>query len=75
MSAARRCLSMKKGEDSYVFWFHEGQESDLLSAFLTLADDETTSFDWFDAAVMSYQLGRPLSRETLEQSRQAGGLA
>ena len=32
----------------------------VLDAFATMANAREASFDWFDAAVMSYQMGRHL---------------
>jgi hypothetical protein len=63
MSPAQRCLSMVKGEHRYVFRYEEGCESDLLSSFVALANDPDSEFDWFDAAVLSYQMGQQLARE------------
>ena len=63
MSPATRCLSMVKGEQRYVFRYAEGCESELLSSLVALANDPDTEFDWFDAAVLSYQMGQQLARE------------
>jgi hypothetical protein len=54
---------MVKGEHRYVFRYFEGHESDLLASFVALATDPDSEFDWFDAAVLSYQMGHQLSRE------------
>ena len=63
MKPAQRCLSMVKGEHRYVFRYVEGCEAELLSAFVASANDPDSEFDWFDAAVLSYQMGQQLSRE------------
>jgi hypothetical protein len=63
MSPASRCLSMVKGEHRYVFRYVEGCESELLGSFVALANDPESEFDWFDAAVLSYQMGQQLARE------------
>ncbi len=63
MSPAQRCLSMVKGTHRYVFRYAEGRESELLGSFVALANDPHNEFDWFDAAVLSYQMGQQLSRE------------
>jgi hypothetical protein len=63
MSPAQRCLSMVKGRHRYVFRYVDGCESELLGSFVALANDPDSEFDWFDAAVLSYQLGQQLSRE------------
>lgn len=62
MSAAQRCLSMVKGRQRFVFRYAEGRESELLAALVALANNPDSEFDWFDAAVLSYQLGHRLSR-------------
>ena len=38
----------------------------MIDAFASLAADRSSRFDWFDAAVLSYQMGRRLETE-LEQ--------
>lgn len=63
MSPEQRCLSMVKGRHRYVFRYPDGCESELLGSFVNLANDPDSEFDWFDAAVLSYQLGQQLSRE------------
>jgi hypothetical protein len=63
MNPAQRCLSMVKGRQRYVFRYMEGCEPDLLGSFVALANDPESEFDWFDAAVLSYQMGQQLSKE------------
>ena len=63
MSAAQRCLSMVKGPHRFVFRYAEGREAELLASFVALANDADSEFDWFDAAVLSYQMGRQLTHE------------
>jgi hypothetical protein len=58
MDADRRCLSLAKGRHRYVFWYHEGQEASLLASLVQLAAEPGCEFDWFDAAVLSYQMGK-----------------
>ena len=58
MNTRRRCLSLAKGRHRYVFRYCEGQESRLLASFVQLAEDPQADFDWFDAAVLSYQMGK-----------------
>jgi hypothetical protein len=61
-----RQLSLVKGEERFVFRYRTGHESEVIDAFASLASDDTSSFDWFDAAVLSYQLGRRIESD-LEQ--------
>lgn len=53
-------LSLVKGGQRYVFRYRPGGEADVINAFAELAGDDESQFDWFDAAVLSYQLGRRL---------------
>lgn len=60
MKDAIRQLSLVKGEHRYLFRYHPGNEADVIGAFANLASNGSTGFDWFDAAVLSYQMGRRL---------------
>jgi hypothetical protein len=61
-----RQLSLVKGQHRYVFRYEPGREADIIAAFASLAADEKTEFDWFDAAVLSYQMGRRLELDLEE---------
>lgn len=58
-----RQLSLVKGEERFVFRYQAGQEAEIIDAFATLASNRNSRFDWFDAAVLSYQMGRRLETE------------
>ena len=58
-----RQLSLVKGSQRYVFRYQAGQEADVIDAFASLAGEKGSAFDWFDAAVLSYQMGRRLEKE------------
>ena len=58
-----RQLSLVKGEERFVFRYPPGQEAQVIDAFASLAADQSSDFDWFDAAVLSYQMGRRLETE------------
>ncbi len=62
MSVVRQ-LSLVKGEERFVFRYQTGQEAEVIDAFASLASKSTSDFDWFDAAVLSYQMGRRLETE------------
>ena len=62
MSVIRQ-LSLVKGEERFVFRYQAGQEAEVIDAFAAMAGDPARSFDWFDAAVLSYQMGRRLEKE------------
>ena len=59
MDAVRQ-LSLVKGKHRYVFRYQTGREADIIAAFAAMAADNENDFDWFDAAVLSYQMGRRL---------------
>lgn len=69
MDGQRRCLSLAKGRHRYVFDYHEGCESELLASFVELAERPDADFDWFDAAVLSFQMGKGIG---YPQGRRAG---
>ena len=58
-----RHLSLVKGEDRFVIRYAAGLETDVIDALASLASDPASDFDWFDAAVLSYQMGRRLEME------------
>lgn len=58
-----RQLSLVKGEERFIFRYQRGQEAHVIDEFASLAQDTKSDFDWFDAAVLSYQMGRRLETE------------
>jgi hypothetical protein len=60
---AIRQLSLVKGQERFVFRYQSGHEAEVIDAFSSLASDKSSRFDWFDAAVLSYQMGRRLETE------------
>jgi hypothetical protein len=69
MKAVRQ-LSLVKGAERFVFRYSVGDEARVIDAFATTASDRNSGFDWFDAAVLSYQMGRRLETELDEVARQ-----
>lgn len=67
-----RQLSLVKGEERFVFRYRSGQEAEVVDAFAELASKNESSFDWFDAAVLSYQMGRRLETELDQLAMQVG---
>ncbi len=61
-----RQLSLVKGKHRYLFRYQAGCEADIITAFAGLASDPEQEFDWFDAAVLSYQMGRRLEMDLEE---------
>ena len=56
-------LSLKKHDETYIFRYHPGSEQTLLDTIVATANDRGNSFDWFDAAVLSFQLSKHLVEE------------
>jgi hypothetical protein len=57
---ARQLVLVKKGQ-RYVFRYQEGGEAQLLSHLVELVQQDESDLDWFDAAVLSHQMGQRLS--------------
>lgn len=58
-----RQLSLVKGDERFVFRYQPGDEAEVIDAFASHAADQSSCFDWFDAAVLSYQLGKRIETE------------
>ena len=63
MNEIVRQLSLVKGQHRYLFRYRPGDEAQVIGAFASLAADAASEFDWFDAAVLSYQMGRRIELE------------
>jgi len=59
----QKMLSLTKGEHQFVFRYEAGDESAVLDALVDMVKERATSLDWFDAAVLSHQLGQHLAKE------------
>lgn len=59
----RQKLTLVKGTHRFVFEYNEGREPELVGSFVALAGDPASEFDWFDAAVLSYQMGRQVESD------------
>ena len=62
-TAEMKTLSLVKGRDHFCFRYEIGQESKVLDALLDMVNRRDMAFDWFDAAVLSHQLGQHLAKE------------
>ena len=56
-------LSLVKGAERFIFRYQPGNEELVLDAFVDMANDRDKTFDWFDAAVLSFQLSKHLVSE------------
>ena len=66
----RRQLVLVKSGHRYVFRYERGEETKVLAGLVEMARDPKSELDWFDAAVLSHQLGQRMS-EQLDRLRRA----
>lgn len=62
---ACRTLSLVKGQHRFCFQYEIGQEPGVLDALVEMVHRRELPFDWFDAAVLSHQLGQHLAKELM----------
>ena len=60
MQNTKRQLVLNKGNERFIFRYESGCEDDLLDALIAQAKNSRTTFDWFDAAVLSFKLTHSL---------------
>jgi hypothetical protein len=65
-----RQLVLNKTGEKFIFRYQDGRENELLDALIEQAQDKRTSFDWFDAAVLSFKLTQVLLGQADELLRQ-----
>ena len=58
-----KTLSLVKGREHFCFRYEVGQEAKVLDALIDMVNRRELAFDWFDAAVLSHQLGQHLAKE------------
>ncbi len=58
-----KTLSLIKGSEQFCFRYQVGEESQVLDALIEMVNRREMRFDWFDAAVLSHQLGQHLAKE------------
>ena len=63
LQPAMRTLSLVKGRQHFCFRYEVGQEGKVLEAMVEMVRRREVEFDWFDAAVLSHQLGQHLAKE------------
>ncbi len=74
MKRMKRQLVLNKGAEKFIFRYENGREDELLDALIGRAKDDSTDFDWFDAAVLSFKLTQSLigqADELLNESKDA----
>lgn len=58
-----KTLSLVKGNQQFCFRYMPGEEAVVLQCLVEMVNNRDLPFDWFDAAVMSYQLGQHHANE------------
>ncbi len=74
MQRKKRQLVLNKGSEKFIFRYDCGCEDKLLDALVDQAKNSRTTFDWFDAAVLSFKLTQSLigqADELLSQNSDA----
>ena len=56
-------LSLLKADETFIFRYEPGYEETVLDSIVEMANDRANNFDWFDAAVLSFQLSKNLVEE------------
>jgi hypothetical protein len=56
-------LSLVKGGHHFCFRYETGDEPRVLEVLVEMVHRRELKFDWFDAAVLSHQLGQHLAKE------------
>jgi hypothetical protein len=59
----QRTITLVKGKEQFFFRFEVGEESRVLDALVDMVTSREFGLDWFDAAVLSHQLGQHLVKE------------
>jgi hypothetical protein len=62
-TGAMKTLSLVKGRHHFCFRYEVGQEAGVLNSLVDLVHRRDIPFDWFDAAILSHQLGQHLAKE------------
>ena len=58
-----KTLSLVKGNQQFCFRYQVGEEGKVLESLIEMVNRRELPFDWFDAAVLSHQLGQHLAKE------------
>ena len=61
--AEMKTLSLMKGKQHFCFRYEVGDEAKVLDPLIDMVNGRQLGFDWFDAAVLSHQLGQHLAKE------------
>jgi hypothetical protein len=73
--AQRRQLTLIKKGHHYLFRYRPGDETLLIQTLIDKAQDPHCALDWFDAAVLSHQMGHRRASEMQELLKDKLGAA
>ncbi|MCS7166139.1 MAG: hypothetical protein RMI91_12625 [Gemmatales bacterium] len=65
-------LALHKGEEHYIFVYHEEARAEVVQVMREWASNPRLSFSWFDAAVLAQRVAK-LSSTSGVRSSLAGG--
>ena len=65
----QRQLVLSKQGRRYIFRYTIGQEATFLKGIRALASSPTSDINWFDAAVLSHQMGQSMSQDLAQLKR------
>jgi len=71
---SRQLTLIKKGH-YHLFRYQPGEEAALIQTLIEKADDPKSPIDWFDAAVLSHQMGHRMAAEMQELLKNKLGVA
>ena len=63
MAQEPRQLTLIKKGHYYLFRYCAGDEAMLIQTLIDKAEDPRSALDWFDAAVLSHQMGHRMAAE------------
>lgn len=63
MATEMRQLTLMKKGHYYVFRYQPGEEAQMIDTLMGKAHDPNCPLDWFDAAVLSHQMGHRMASE------------
>jgi hypothetical protein len=56
-------LALVKRGQRYIFRYRPGEEPKMLASLVEMARDPASDLDWYDAAMLSHQMGQKLSAQ------------
>jgi hypothetical protein len=63
MSVKTRTVKLHKGSDIFIVNYDVGYEPQAIDCIVAMVKNQSLKFDWFDAAIMSNQIGQNLAKE------------